>query len=86
MMRALHLDLVALRSSDLAGDSAGVRRIGEQVREVSRGVEALASAADELFLDDLGRLGAGSDAPERIAPVQQASSPRGHRPRPRQRS
>lgn len=56
MMKALHLDLVELRSSDLSGDSAGLRRLGEQVREVSRGVDALATAVDDVFREDLASL------------------------------
>jgi len=81
MMRALHLDLVALRSSDVGGDSAALRRLGEQVREVGRGVEALAGATDELFLEDLGRLGATRPRAGASRSEPAGTTPRGRRER-----
>jgi len=53
MMRALHLDLIECLSTDLDGSGDTLRRLGEQVREVSQSVDALASAVDEVFLSDL---------------------------------
>jgi hypothetical protein len=61
MLRALHLDLVECLSTDLEGSGSTLRRLGDQVREVSRSVDALAGAVDEVFLDELPR----AEAPRR---------------------
>lgn len=53
LLRALHLDLVECLSTDLEGSSGTLRRLGDQVREVSRSVDALAGAVDEVYLDEL---------------------------------
>ena len=53
LLRALHLDLVECLSTDLDDSSGTLRRLGDQVREVSRSVDALAGAVDEIYLDDL---------------------------------
>ena len=52
MMRALHLDLVECLSTDLEGSADTLRRLGDQVRQVSLSVDALASAVDEVYLAD----------------------------------
>lgn len=75
MLSALHLDLVELLSTDLAGASAAVQSFGTQLREVSRGVDALASALDEVAADE-----------EAVAFSSEARSRNGRRGRQRARS
>jgi hypothetical protein len=53
MMRALHLDLIECLSTDLEGSADTLRRLGDQVRQVSQSVDALASAVDEVYMSDL---------------------------------
>jgi len=72
MMRALHLDLVECLSTDLDGSGDTLRRLGEQVREVSHSVDALASAVDEVFLSDLPQGQASSESPQRRKPRKRA--------------
>lgn len=72
MMRALHLDLIECLSTDLEGSGDTLRRLGEQVRQVSQSVDALASAVDEVYLAD--------------GPVRSVESTSSGRPKSRPRS
>ena len=77
MLRSLHLDLVELLSTDLDASTTAIEQFGEQVRQVSRGVDALATALDEVV---------SMDAREREQSVSPATAPPRDRtvsPRPR---